>query len=807
MKAIKYIYPKYALLKEIGRGATGKVYEGKELKTNNVVAIKKIPLSKFTYGNTEKFTKREINALVSLSHENLIKFITVERTENNVYLILEYCNGGTLKEYQTYDRNKYNMELNEFYVQKIIRQFIKGLEYMHKNNTIHRDIKLDNIMLNFNKYPNIVLNDNDTAKVNYDQVDLNDDFTVKIADLGFAKHLDHTQVTSTMLGTPTTMSPDVMNIKESDSKTYSIKADLWSLGIITYQLVIGRLPFTGKDFNELRTTIQNGKYSYSKKLNLSIEVISFINGLLQDEPKKRMNWEEIKNHPFITTEVSKFHFINLNNYGDINESNLEMNTKDCNNYIWLNIENKSFNKGLDKINIDDIEKEEVKSILGNTRIDNIEIIQSMREKKEGKSQYEIHSCDSKPIDNSKKKEKEVDKENLRLSNEKEFKTQPEDNVKKNLEEWQSISTEVNSKAPSKNSSKNMINDSEHLAKVGTHSGRFDPCATSCDEINARLFSKRKLISMNGKQEQNFRVEINKVNLVIKEIQGDGNCLFRAISDQVYGDERYHDILRDKCMDYISIERKFFSQFVEGGEASFDEYIAMKRTSGVWGDDIELQALSEIYNRPIEIFLNSNKPLKTFHENYDGCSRNCNNVDYNNINNVKKFPIRVSYHGKAHYNSVIPSKTNYEYSLYVNAMLSSKPGEAEEAFILRIAKDKEKKEEDIAKARQRFKESQTNKNIDDLLFDTLTLSDKAANENVAKAMKESELEGYENELIDSVKKISLENTNEDIDYYSIPSIQTALEFGFSLDDAIIAYSLYGNKSDLMLQYLYSLNMNN
>ena len=134
-------------------------------------------------------------------------------------------------------------------------------------------------------------------------------------------------------------------------------------------------------------------------------------------------------------------------------------------------------------------------------------------------------------------------------------------------------------------------------------------------------------------------------------------------------------------------------------------------------------------------------------------------------------------------------------------------EAEDAFILRIAKDKEKKEEDIAKARQRFKESQTNKNIDDLLFDTLTLSDKAANENVAKAMKESELEEDENKLIDSVKKISLENTNEDIDYYSIPSIQTALEFGFSLDDAIIAYSLYGNKSDLMLQYLYSLNMNN
>ena len=456
MKAIKYIYKKYALLKEIGRGATGIVFEGKELKTNNVVAIKMIPVSKFKSGNTEKFTKREINILVSLNHENLIKFINVEKTEKNVYLILEFCNGGTLKEYQAYYRNKYNMELNEFYVQKIIRQFIKGLEYMHKNNTMHRDIKLDNLMLNFNKYPNIVLNNNDTAKVDYDQVDLNDEFTVKIADLGFAKHLDDSKVTSTMLGTPTTMSPDVMNIKESDNKTYSIKADLWSLGIITYQLVIGRLPFTGKDINEIRTTLKNGKYSYSKKLNLSIEVISFINGLLQYEPKKRMNWEEIKNHPFITKEVSKFHFINLNTIGDINESNVEMNTKDCDNYIWLNIENKSFNKELDKIDINDLEKEEVKSILENTRIENIEIIQCMIEEQERKSQCEIHNC-YKVNDSSKEKEKEVDINVLNISNEKELfklKDKLEDNVNKILEEWESISTEINSKTPSKNSSKN-----------------------------------------------------------------------------------------------------------------------------------------------------------------------------------------------------------------------------------------------------------------------------------------------------------------------------------------------------------------
>ena len=96
------------------------------------------------------------------------------------------------------------------------------------------------------------------------------------------------------------------------------------------------------------------------------------------------------------------------------------------------------------------------------------------------------------------------------------------------------------------------------------------------------------------------------------MEGDGNCMFRAVSDQVYGNEEYHNIIREKCMDYLLIEREFFSQFVEGGNEEFDNYINMKRKSGVWGDDVELQAISEIYNRPIEIYSGSNKPLKTFH---------------------------------------------------------------------------------------------------------------------------------------------------------------------------------------------------
>lgn len=377
-----------------------------------------------------------------------------------------------------------------------------------------------------------------------------------------------------------------------------------------------------------------------------------------------------------------------------------------------------------------------------------------------------------------------------------------------------------------NKKKEIINewvheDSERIARVGTHCGKYNEIISSSEEINSRLFAKRKFAKMNLRQEKKFRNEMNKVNLFIKEIKGDGNCLFRAISDQVYGNEKYHEIIRNKCMDYILMEKKFFAQFVEGGEAGFDEYVSMKRTNGVWGDDIELQAMSEMYNRPIQIYLNSNTAMKTFHETNEGFKRI---TEDDNQNGEKRsiFPIRISYHGKAHYNSIIPAKTNPELSLFVNAMITTKPGDAEDAVINKVNKrdklKKEKEEEELIKARQRFQEEKASKNVDEILIENLS-NDAPTSEGaiadvdeINKAMKESELEGYENELIDSVKKISLENANEanvnneELDYYSIPAIQTALEFGFSLDDAIIAYSIYGNKSDLILQYLYSMNMN-
>ena len=379
MKPIKQVKD-YKLIKKIGKGATATVYEGINCKTNKVVAIKTIPTEQLSERRNWENFKREISLLKSLHHENIINIEGMEKTAHNVYVILEYCNGGNLYEYKSYYQKKNKCELNELFVQKIIRQFIKGLEYMHANHTIHRDVKLENIMLNFNKYKNEVKPGEVFIPVNYDNVSLNDDFTVKIADLGFARNLEGAGVASTLCGTPITMAPDVMDIGQTSAKSYNNKADLWSLGAITYELLIGRVPFYAASYNLLKQEINKGTYVLPKKLKLSVEAISFINGLLQFEPKNRMDWDKIKTHPFIVNNVVDFHFIDLNNVGDINDDYLELNTKNCDNYLWLNFKNSSFNMALDKVNEEEINKPEVKKIIEEKKTINEEILKALEQK-------------------------------------------------------------------------------------------------------------------------------------------------------------------------------------------------------------------------------------------------------------------------------------------------------------------------------------------------------------------------------------------------------------------------------------------
>lgn len=353
--------------------------------------------------------------------------------------------------------------------------------------------------------------------------------------------------------------------------------------------------------------------------------------------------------------------------------------------------------------------------------------------------------------------------------------------------------------------------SQRIAPVGKHTKSVGTgTLLSAEEINQKLFKNRKFITLNQSQEEKIKTNIEKLHFFIKKMEGDGNCMFRAVSDQVYGNEDFHNIIREKCMDYLLIEREFFSQFVEGGDKEFDNYINMKRKFGVWGDDVELQAISELYNRPIEIYSGSDKPLKTFHENI----KEYNLKEKNEQNNsIKISPIRISYHGKEHYNSVVPTKFDFDiWRSYKDNMINKSPGEYEDEVLIMKKKQKLNKindKKEIEESRKLFVKTK-DKYLDDMLLDLLLNED---GKNDERLMEQSKLE-YKKEQENILQKVINESIKEteknenknkglnEMDYYSNPVIQSALECGFSLEDAIMAWTIYGDNQDLVMQYLLS-----
>lgn len=137
-------------------------------------------------------------------------------------------------------------------------------------------------------------------------------------------------------------------------------------------------------------------------------------------------------------------------------------------------------------------------------------------------------------------------------------------------------------------------------------------------------------------DMDFEDALKKQGLEIREQAGDGNCLFRAVSLQVYGDPSMHMDVRKQCMDHMERDREHFSQFVTG--EAFDAYVERKRQEGVHGNNPEIQAISELFNRPVEVFCPENgaSPLNIFHAEYKTCDT----------------PIRLSYHDGNHYNAVV-----------------------------------------------------------------------------------------------------------------------------------------------------------
>lgn len=339
----------------IGKGAVGVVYKAWDSKRNQLAAIKSISSKLLSDEQRMRCFQNEVKALHYLKHDNIIKIYSVEKTINNIYIALEFANGGTLNELLRYYKNKYNSGIPEPLVQRIIQQLLSGLEYMHEKKHMHRDLKLDNILLHFND------NYEKDNFVEYEKSGF-DGMQIKIADLGYAKNIEGTDLASTLCGTPITMPPEVVqnHLERNFERGYNAKADLWSLGALTYEMLVSQPPFNGYNIDDLFKNISKGVYNYPQNCMISIEAISFINGLLTFSNYDRFSFEDMKSHPFIVKDPSTFHPIDLNIIPKDNMSGnkIEVDSKNCNNFLWVMFKNNGLKK-LDQLNVKDLNDEKI----------------------------------------------------------------------------------------------------------------------------------------------------------------------------------------------------------------------------------------------------------------------------------------------------------------------------------------------------------------------------------------------------------------------------------------------------------------
>ena len=291
------------LEKCLGKGIFSEVYLTTIEGDNDLYATKKYDREKIEkVPDLERYMRSEIIILNELSHPNIIKLRDAKKTKKHFYLVMEYCNGGNLKIVLEKYQKKFEKPFSEEIIQYLMRQIMSAFNYIHRKSIIHRDIKLENILLKFE-------NEEDKENLNILKAE------VKIIDFGFAcKFSDQNVLKESVLGDPMNMSYLIREKLNNNGRIkrlrYDIKDDIWSLGSICYEMLIGKSILDSEDMDELVEKIEKGLYNVPT--NLSKEVISFINCMLQYDPESRLTCDQLINHQFLTTDVNYLHKIALN---------------------------------------------------------------------------------------------------------------------------------------------------------------------------------------------------------------------------------------------------------------------------------------------------------------------------------------------------------------------------------------------------------------------------------------------------------------------------------------------------------------
>eukprot|EP01138_Halocafeteria_seosinensis_P015469 gb/GECG01015787.1/.p1 GENE.gb/GECG01015787.1/~~gb/GECG01015787.1/.p1 ORF type:complete len:793 (+),score=102.09 gb/GECG01015787.1/:1-2379(+) len=254
---------RYRKEKLLGKGGFAKVYQFTNLEKQKILAGKVVEKSSLTKSSAKQKLLTEIRIHRSLEHRHIVGFESFFEDKQHVYIMLEVCPNETLMEVL-----KKRKTLTEMEVRYYGLQLLDAIRYLHRNNIIHRDLKLGNLFLG-------------------------KDMSVKLGDFGLAACLDYAEERKqTVCGTPNYIAPEVL------SGSHSSEADLWSFGVIMYTMLVGTPPFETKDVKTTYKRIKSNIYSFPPHCSVSSDAQDLVRSLLHPSPSKRPTIDEVCWHPF-----------------------------------------------------------------------------------------------------------------------------------------------------------------------------------------------------------------------------------------------------------------------------------------------------------------------------------------------------------------------------------------------------------------------------------------------------------------------------------------------------------------------------
>ncbi|XP_003697843.1 serine/threonine-protein kinase Aurora-2-like [Apis florea] len=259
----KWVLTDFDIGRPLGKGKFGNVYLAREKKSKFIIAMKVLFKAQIQKADVEHQVRREIEIQTHLRHPNILKMYGYFHDDKRIYLILEYApNGELFKELNAQPEKRFD----EIRTATYISQLADALKYCHSKKVIHRDIKPENLLLGIKG-------------------------ELKVADFGWSVHAPSSR-RNTLCGTLDYLPPEMIN-----GNTHDHTVDLWGLGVLCYECLIGIPPFLAKSYNETYMKIRKAQYTFPEFLSEGAK--DLISKLLIVDPGQRLPLEDVLRHPWI----------------------------------------------------------------------------------------------------------------------------------------------------------------------------------------------------------------------------------------------------------------------------------------------------------------------------------------------------------------------------------------------------------------------------------------------------------------------------------------------------------------------------